>query len=82
MRDGERKGNRQKRRLTDTPGPEDAEAFPHWSPDGKSILCVSFTITGHGDPSKGRVKVVDVATGATTFVVETPDIREAFWGLK
>lgn len=71
-----------KRKLTDTPGRNDMEAFPHWSPDGKSILCVSFAMPEYGEPTMGKVKTVDVATGATTFVIETPDIREAFWGLK
>lgn len=71
-----------KRKLTDTPGSDDLEVFPQWSPDGKSILCVSFAIPEQGDPSTGKVKTVDVATGAAKFIIETPDIHGAYWGKK
>lgn len=71
-----------KRRLTDTPGPDDIEVYPEWSPDGTSILYVSFDIPDQGDPVTGTLKSIDVATGSVRTLIATPDVFSAYWGRK
>ena len=64
---------------------------PAWSPDGARVVC---TTSGAGDPfnrgSSGQLKIVDIATGASSELVTgdaaapawSPDGRWiAYWGL-
>lgn len=68
------------RNLSGTAGRSDVELKPQWSPDGKKLLCISFDMSGNIDVHAGRLKVITVATGASTFLTSTPDVASAFWG--
>ena len=69
-----------KQNLTNTPGLENFELRPEWSPDGSQILYVTFDWSGPGDPSSGTLNVVDITSGQSTTLVSSTDVHSGFWG--
>ena len=54
-------------------------SMPAWSPDGKSLAMVRFTILESGLWGPSSIDVVDLATGERRTVAQTADGRTAFY---
>ena len=51
---------------------------PAWSPDGKTLLIQVIAKTGNGSDGVGRLVTIDLATGTTDVLLDTPP-REYFF---